>query len=231
MLFEACRHAGVTKIVCASSSSVYGNSDSLPKREDMPTDPLSPYALSKLAGESLAEIYARQYGLEIVAMRYFNVFGPRQDPESQYAAVVPRFITAMLQGEQPTIYGDGEQSRDFTYVDNVVDANLIAAGVVDPQALLEGSSRQESSPSRASTRGEALITNVACGGRFTLLELIAAINEILGTDISPRHAPPRAGDVRHCQASIDLAQERLGFFPRVSFEDGLRRTVNWFRRQ
>lgn len=219
-LLEACRAGGVRKVVVASSSSVYGDTPTLPKHEDMRPSPLSPYALSKLAVERLCHIYAREYGFEIVALRYFNIFGPWQDPESQYAAVVPRFITAMLQGERPTIYGDGIQSRDFTFVDNVVAANLQAAGVPgysDPAA------------ERATDSEGATVANIACGDRFTLLDLVAAINRILGTEIEPMHAEPRPGDVLHSQASIERAQQRLGYDPEVGFEDGLGRTVAWFR--
>ncbi len=218
-LLEACRAAGVNKVVVASSSSVYGDTPTLPKQEDMRPSPLSPYALSKLAVERLCHIYAREYGLEIVALRYFNVFGPWQDPQSQYAAVVPRFITAMLKGERPTIYGDGLQSRDFTYVDNVVAANLLAGGVLDiPDSVAEGGSDTEA----------ATVANIACGERYTLLDLVAAINGILGAEIEPKHAESRAGDVQHSQASIERAHERLGYDPEVDFEEGLHRTVAWF---
>jgi UDP-glucose 4-epimerase len=211
-LLEACRTAGIGTVVIASSSSVYGDTPTLPKGEDMPPSPLSPYAMSKLSSEQLCHIYAREYGLAIVALRYFNIFGPWQDPSSQYAAVIPRFVTAMLGGEQPTIYGDGLQSRDFTFVENVVAANLSA---IDHEARATG----------------AIVANIACGERYTLLDLIAAINRILGTDIEPNHASARPGDVLHSQASIHLARERLGYVPRVDFEEGLRRTVAWYQAQ
>ena len=224
-LLEACRAGGVNKVVVASSSSVYGDTPTLPKQEDMPPSPLSPYALSKLAVEQLCQIYAREYGFEIVALRYFNIFGPWQDPESQYAAVVPRFITAMLQGERPTIYGDGLQSRDFTFVDNVVAANLLAAGVPGNSGPKAG---RATDTEGATVVEGATVANIACGERYTLLDLVAAINNILGTEIEPRHAEVRSGDVLHSQASIERACQRLGYHPEVNFEDGLRRTVAWF---
>lgn len=209
-VFLAARDAGVKRVVYASSSSVYGETPVLPKSEDMMPQPLSPYALSKLAGEHYASVFKHVYGFEIVALRYFNIFGPRQDPESQYAAVIPRFLTALLSGQRPVVYGDGGQSRDFTYVDNVVDANLLASEA-------EG------------VAGRAF--NVACGGRYTLLELLSKLKEIIGTDIDPVHEPPRAGDVRDSQASIEAAQDGLGYRVSVDFEEGLRRTVEWFRNQ
>ena len=221
-LLEACRASGVNNVVVASSSSVYGDTPTLPKQEDMRPSPLSPYALSKLAVERLCHIYAREYGFQIVALRYFNIFGPWQDPESQYAAVVPRFITAMLQGERPTIYGDGLQSRDFTFVDNVVAANLKAAGMVGVAGGAEPAGLD------AAETGSAIVANIACGERYTLLDLVAAINRILGSDIEPRHAEARPGDVLHSQASIERARQRLGYEPEVEFDEGLRRTVAWF---
>jgi UDP-glucose 4-epimerase len=206
----AARHAGVNRVVYASSSSVYGNSPELPKREEMPTNPLSPYAVSKLAGENYCRAFYQVYGLETVCLRYFNVFGPRQDPNSQYAAVIPKFVTAMLDGGQPVIYGDGTQSRDFTYVDNVVAANLLAC-----RAPAGG------------VAGEAF--NVACGERTTLLELVAGLERALGKEATPEFAPPRPGDVKHSLAAIDRARERLGYRPRVSFERGLAHTVAFFQ--
>jgi UDP-glucose 4-epimerase len=207
-LFLAARDAGVRRVVYASSSSVYGDSEELPKHEGMIPQPLSPYALSKLAGEHYASVFKLVYGYEVVSLRYFNVFGPRQDPQSQYAAVVPRFVTALLEGRPPTIYGDGLQSRDFTYIDNVVEANLLAA-------------RAEKAAGKA--------FNVACGGRFSLLDLLAGLKEIIGTDVEPIHEEPRAGDVRDSQASISAAERELGFAVTVDFEEGLRRTVEWYR--
>lgn len=203
----AAKEAGVRRVVLAGSSSAYGDSRILPKTEDMPGNPLSPYAVTKYVAELYGKVFARVYGLETVCLRYFNVFGPRQSSDTQYAAVIPRFVLAMMQGKRPLIYGDGEQSRDFTYVDNVVEANLLAAET-------EGIS------------GETF--NVGCGIRYTLNDLVARLNQLLGTRLEPEYGPPRAGDVRHSMASIDKAQRLLGYKPVVAFEDGLRRTVEWF---
>jgi nucleoside-diphosphate-sugar epimerase len=208
-LLLAARDAGVRRFVFASSSSVYGDTPALPKSEDLPTSPLSPYAVSKLSAESYCRVFTRLYGLETVSLRYFNVFGPRQDPGSAYAAVIPLFIDAMLNGQRPRINGDGSQSRDFSYIDNVVQANLLAA-------------------ERPQIGGE--VFNVACGERATLLDLVAALNRILGTSIEPEFGPPRAGDVQHSQADISRARDRLGYVPLVRFEAGLERTVAWYRR-
>jgi nucleoside-diphosphate-sugar epimerase len=205
-LLVAARDAGVRRVVYASSSSVYGDTPTLPKIEDMKPAPLSPYAVSKLTGEHYCRVFYQVYGLETVALRYFNVFGPRQDPTSQYAAVIPKFVTAMLKGEQPVIYGDGEQSRDFSYVTNVVQANLLAA-------------------TAPGVGGQ--VFNIACGQRYNLLELVAAINRILGTDIAPVHTAPRVGDVRHSLADIARAREMLGYQVEVEFEEGLRRLIAW----
>jgi len=207
-VFLAARDSGVKRVVYASSSSVYGETPVLPKREDMTAQPLSPYALSKLVGEHYSSVFKQIYAFEIVSLRYFNIFGPRQDPESQYAAVVPRFITALLNAKAPVVYGDGLQSRDFTYVDNVVNANLLA-------------SEAEGIAGRA--------FNVACGGRYTLLELLARLKEILGSDIEPVHEAARAGDVRDSQASIEAAEQGFGYRVSVDFDEGVRRTVDWFR--
>jgi UDP-glucose 4-epimerase len=207
-LLLAARAAGVRRVIYAGSSSAYGDSAVLPKHEDLPPQPLSPYAAAKLAGEHYCAAFARSYGLETLTLRYFNVFGPRQDPASEYAAVVPRFITAMLRGQAPVIYGDGRQTRDFTYVDNVVEANLLAM---------------------ETPRADGAVCNVACGARYSLLDLVDRLNGILGTALVPRHAPARPGDVRHSQASIARAQEQLGYRVRVSFEEGLARTVAWYR--
>lgn len=206
----AARSAGARRVVYASSSSVYGDTEVLPKHESMTGQPLSPYALSKLAGEHYISVFNRVYGFEAVALRYFNIFGPRQDPESQYAAVIPRFARALLEGRQPVIYGDGLQSRDFTYVENVVEANLLA-------------SEAEGAAGRA--------FNVACGGRYSLLDLLGKLKEILGSDIEPIHEAARAGDVRDSQASIELAQNALGYKVKVDFDEGLRRTAEWYRAQ
>ena len=207
-LLIAARDAGVSRFVYASSSSVYGDTPQLPKIETMATAPLSPYAVSKLAGEHYCGIFRALYGLETIALRYFNVFGPRQDPGSQYAAVVPNFIRAVVGRTPPTIFGDGLQSRDFTYVDNAVQANLLAC----------------EAPRSATGR----TYNVACGSSATLLDLIAALERVLGAPIRPIHAPPRRGDVRHSLAGIEEARRHLGYAPAVSLEEGLRRTVSWF---
>jgi UDP-glucose 4-epimerase len=204
----AAREAQVRRVVYSSSSSVYGNSPTLPKHEDMPTHPLSPYAVSKLAGENYCTAFHEVYGLPTVSLRYFNVFGPRQDPDSEYAAVIPKFITAMLKDESPIIYGDGLQSRDFTYVTNVVAANL-----------------------RACEREDAVgqVMNVALGDRVTLLELVEELNAILGTQRLPRFEAERPGDVKHSQADASRAKALLGLEEFVNFRQGLRETVEWFR--
>ncbi|NLE75762.1 MAG: SDR family oxidoreductase [Chloroflexi bacterium] len=204
----AALEAGVRKVVYASSSSVYGDLPGLPKDEEMPTRPLSPYGVTKLMGEHYCAVFSQLHGLPTVSLRYFNVFGPRQDPASQYAAVIPRFIQAMLAGQRPTIYGDGGQSRDFTYVGDVVRANLAAA--------------------RQPTTG-ALVLNAACGRRYSLLELVAYLNGILGTQIEPRFDPPRPGDIRHSQAAVERLAQTLGLRLDTPLEEGLRRTVAWLR--
>lgn len=207
-LLLAARDAGAGRFVYASSSSVYGDTPILPKSEDLPTSPLSPYAVSKLAGEQYCRVFARLYGLETVCLRYFNVFGPRQDPASEYAAVVPKFITAMARGDAPLVHGDGLQSRDFTYIANVVTANLLA----------------EQAPGVA---GE--VFNVACGSRASLLDLIAALNRILGTSIEPRFGEARPGDVKHSLADISRARRLLAYETAVDFEEGLALAVAWFK--
>jgi len=203
----AARDEGVRRVVYAASSSAYGDSPSLPKEESMKPEPLSPYAVQKYTGELYCRNFFTLYGLETVAIRYFNVFGPRQDPNSQYAAVIPRFVTALRDGRPPVIYGDGEQSRDFTYVENVVQANLLALRA--PEAA-----------------GEMM--NFACGTRYTLNELCRMLQQILKTNIAPIHEAPRPGDVRHSQADIRKSQRLLGYTAHVSFEEGLRRTVAFF---
>jgi UDP-glucose 4-epimerase len=203
----AAHQAGVRRVVYASSSSVYGDTPELPRHEDMPTRPLSPYAVAKLAGENYCRVFTHVYGLPTVSLRYFNVFGPRQDPTSQYAAVIPRFITAMLDGKPPVVFGDGLQSRDFTYVTNVVQANLRACESGD---------------------GIGAVFNVGGGEQHTLLELVAVLNRILGTHHAPVFDAPRPGDVRHSLAAIDRGRVALGFQPEVGFEEGLRRTIEWF---
>jgi nucleoside-diphosphate-sugar epimerase len=210
-LLLAAREAGVRRFVYASSSSVYGDSPTLPKHEAMPPEPLSPYAISKLSTEMYARAFTRIYGLATVGLRYFNVFGPRQDPASEYAAVVPNFIMAIARGKRPTIYGDGTQTRDFTFVSNAVDANLAAARCGD--AALGNT------------------YNVACGERVSLLELVARINALFGTALEPVHAAPRAGDVKHSLADISLAARDLGYRPAIGLDEGLARTAAWFRKK
>jgi nucleoside-diphosphate-sugar epimerase len=205
----AARDAGVERFVYAASSSAYGDNPSLPKREDMKPEPLSPYAVSKLAGEFYSRVFHQIYGLQTVCLRYFNIFGPHQDPTSQYSAVIPIFITKMLRGESPTIYGDGEQSRDFTYVDNAVEANLLAA---------------------RSSRAAGHVINVACGARYSLNELVSKIQHLTGAAAPVVHAARRPGDVLHSMGDIALAEDLLGYRPNVSFDEGLRATVEWFRR-
>src|SRR5947209_7914756 len=204
----AARDARVRRVVYAASSSAYGNSARLPKTETDPTAPLSPYAVAKLAGEHYCAAFSEVYGLETVRLRYFNVFGPRQTPDSPYAAVIPRFLEAMLAGKSPIIYGDGQQSRDFTYVADVVQANLRAAQAPGVSGK---------------------VFNIACGHRTSLLELVDQINGLLGTKIKPVHEPARPGDVKHSQADISPAQSELGYTPKVRIEDGLRQCLDYFR--
>jgi UDP-glucose 4-epimerase len=207
-LLDMARKAGVRRVVFAGSSSVYGDQPTPAKRENLLPQPLSPYAAAKVAGEMYCQAFTATYGLETVSIRYFNVFGPRQDPQSQYAAVIPKFITEMLAGRRPTIFGDGRQSRDFTYIDNIVHGNLLAADA--PTAV-----------------GRTI--NVACGESFNLLELVAGINKALGTNLEPIFEPARAGDVRESLADISLARKLLSYEPIVGFEEGLRRTVDYYR--
>ncbi|MDH5294415.1 MAG: NAD-dependent epimerase/dehydratase family protein, partial [Acidimicrobiia bacterium] len=208
-VLDAARAAGVRRFVYASSSSAYGDTPVLPKREDMVPSPLSPYAVSKLAGEHYCKAFTKVYGLECVALRYFNVYGPRQDPTSHYSAVIPLFATALLTGATPTVFGDGEQTRDFTYIDNVVRANLLAA---------------EAGPQVA---GEAM--NIACGERVSLNELLSAIAEVVGLeDFEAVYRDPRPGDVRDSLADITKAQTLIGYVPEVRLSEGLKRTVEWF---
>ena len=204
----AAREAKIERVVYASSSSVYGNSPTLPKREDMPAEPISPYAVSKLAGENYCRSFTHVYGLETVCLRYFNIFGPRQDPNSEYAAAIPRFVTLMLKGERPTIYGDGQQSRDFTYVANAVRANLLAC---------------------RADQAAGGVFNVACGEQHTLLKVIDALNHILGGNLRPIFAAPRPGDIRDSLASIARASQLLGYRPETSLEEGLESTAQWVR--
>jgi nucleoside-diphosphate-sugar epimerase len=207
-LLVAARDAGVKRVVYAGSSSAYGNTPTLPKVETMPTAPLSPYALQKLVAEQYCQMFTALYGLETVTTRYFNVFGPRQDPSSPYSGVISLFISALCEGRQPTIYGDGEHTRDFTYVANVVDGVLRAA-------TAEGAS------------GEVI--NVAVGGRISLNHLFRAVRDLVGAKVEPIYAAPRTGDVKDSQADISKARRILGYEPAVSFEDGLNATVAWYR--
>lgn len=208
-LLEAARDAGVKRLVYAASSSAYGDTEVLPKEEMMKPKPLSPYAVNKLACEYYAAVYAAVYGLQTVCLRYFNIFGPRQDPASEYAAVIPKFIKLMLKGERPVIYGDGEQSRDFTYIDNAVEANLLAC--------------------KSEKVGQGEIINVACGERFSLNDLVAELNEIFGTRLEPLYSEARPGDVKHSLAAIERARDLLGYQVKVGFREGLERTVEWLR--
>jgi UDP-glucose 4-epimerase len=207
-LLDVARQCGVRRLVFGGSSSAYGDQPIVAKHEGLLPAPLSPYAAAKVAGEFYCQAFTATYGLETVTIRYFNVFGPRQDPQSQYAAVIPKFITSMLEGRRPTIFGDGQQSRDFTYIDNIVHGNLLAA---DARAAV----------------GRTI--NVACGESYNLLELIAGINRLLGTAIQPIFEPARAGDVRESLADISLARELLGYEPTVGFDEGLRRTIDYYR--
>jgi UDP-glucose 4-epimerase len=208
----AARDAKVRRVVYAASSSAYGDTPTLPKHEDMPPNPISPYAVAKLASEYYMVSFYRCYGLETVCLRYFNIFGPRQDPTSPYSGVLAKFITQMLKGEQPTIFGDGEQSRDFTYIDNAVEANLLASRA--PAADVAGR-----------------VFNVATGTRFDLNETYRALKKIIGYTGDPKYGPERAGDVKHSLADIARAQRHLGYKPKVDFEEGLRRSVDWYKSQ
>jgi UDP-glucose 4-epimerase len=199
----AARDAGVRKVVFASSAAVYGETPELPKKEDMCPDPMSPYAVTKLAGEHHCEVFRKLYGLETVSLRYFNVFGPRQDPSSEYSGVISRFISALAKGEQPVIYGDGEQTRDFVYVKDVVRANILAG------------------------RSGSGVFNIAGGRRTNLNQLASTIGKILGRNVRPEHRDARAGDIRDSLADISRAKE-IGYQPETSLEDGLSRTIEWF---
>jgi nucleoside-diphosphate-sugar epimerase len=208
-LLLAARDQGVRRFVYAASSSAYGDQPGLPKREEMRPDPLSPYAAAKLVGEYYCQVFTRAYQLETVSLRYFNVFGPRQDPSSQYSGVISRFISALMSGEQPVIYGDGEHSRDFTFVENIVEANLRAA---------------------ESTGAVGQIINVANGQRTTLNELLSVLKSVTGrTEVQPEYREARVGDVRHSLADITRARELLGYEPRVGLEEGLKLTIDWWK--
>jgi UDP-N-acetylglucosamine/UDP-N-acetyl-alpha-D-glucosaminouronate 4-epimerase len=209
-LLMACREAKVRRVVYASSSSVYGDDPALPKVETLPTNPISPYAVSKLGAEHYCRTFARLYGLETVSLRYFNVFGPRQNPESIYSAVIPRFLEQALKREPLEVHGDGLQSRDFTYIDNVVQGNVLAMET-------------------PGVSGE--VFNLACNNRHTLLDIATEIGRFLGRELERRHTPPRAGDVRHTQADITKAERLLHYAPTVGFADGMRRTCEYFVRR
>jgi UDP-glucose 4-epimerase len=207
-LLLAARDAGIKRFVYASSSAAYGDSPRLPKVETILPNPLSPYAVGKLVGEYYCSVFYQVYGLETISLRYFNVFGPYQDPTSTYAAAIPAFVTAMLKDKSPTIYGDGNQSRDFTYIDNVVEANLLAARTKQ-------------------TKGDVI--NIACGLAVTINEIIDIINDLLGKNIKPIYADPRPGDVKHSLADLKKANQVTGYAPIVSFKQGLEKAITWYR--
>jgi UDP-glucose 4-epimerase len=207
-LLVAAKETSVRRVVYAASSSAYGDQPTLPKVETMSPEPLSPYAVAKLVGEYYCQVFTRAYGLETVALRYFNVFGPRQDPSSQYSGVISRFISALMRGERPVIFGDGEQSRDFTYVANAVEANLRAA---------------------ESARAVGHVINVANGQRITLNELLEVLKRLTGREAEAEYRPPRVGDVRHSLADITRARDLLDYEPQVGLEDGLRHTIDWWQ--
>jgi nucleoside-diphosphate-sugar epimerase len=209
-LLVAARAAGARRVMYAGSSSVYGDTPTLPKREDMLPNPISPYAVAKLAGEHYMSAFTRVYGLETVTLRYFNVFGPFQDPTSHYSGVLAIFCRKLLAGEQPTIYGDGEQSRDFTFIENVVAANLLAADA--PAEKVSGK-----------------MMNVATGAAVTLNQVFEILRELTGYSGNPAYAEPRSGDIKHSLADISRARELLGYVPQVDFREGIRRTVEWYK--
>lgn len=209
-LLIACRDAKVKRVIYAASSSVYGNANVAVKSETLPANPLSPYALTKYAGEKYCHLFTSIYSLETICLRYFNVFGPYQDPKSQYAAVIPTFINRMLIGEKPTVFGDGSQSRDFTYVENNVEANILAM---------------------QATKGIGESINIALGETTTLIEVINLINQELGTNIQPEFGTPRIGDVAHSKADISKAKQLLGYIPQKSFKEGLKETIEWYKKQ
>jgi UDP-glucose 4-epimerase len=210
-VLQAARDCNVGRVIFASSSSVYGNTPVLPKHEGLTPTPLSPYAVSKLTGEHYCQVFHQLYGLETVTLRYFNVFGPFQDPTSQYSAVIPKFINLLRRGERPTIYGNGEQSRDFTYVDNVVHANILAATVAGGVA--------------------GGVFNAACHDQITLNSLVRALNDALETAIDPLYTEPRLGDIKHSFAAIEKFEKATGYQPLVPFAEGVRQTVAWYCRE
>jgi UDP-glucose 4-epimerase len=206
----AAKEEGVKRVIYASSSSIYGDTPTLPKHEKMPPYPLSPYALQKYIGEQYCRLFYQLYGLDSVSLRYFNIFGPKQDPNSVYSAVIPRFIDALLHDRSPIIFGDGEQSRDFTFIENVVQANLLAM-------------------SAEHLHGEAM--NIACGKRISLNQLLKILKQILGSKLSSVYQEPRQGDVRHSLADIDKSKKMISYMPKVGTEEGLKKTVDFFKRQ
>ena len=214
-ILMAAKETGVKRVVYSASSAAYGDTPTLPKHETMTPAPLSPYAVAKLAGEHYCSCFAGVYGLETISLRYFNVFGARQDPNSQYAAVIPAFVTRMLAGQSPIVFGDGEQSRDFCYIDNVVDANLLAAGILPSGGGLERLS------------GE--VVNIACGDRISLNRIIARINELIGTELKPDYQAARPGDVKHSLADISEAKRVIGYEPKIMLDEGLRLSIEWFK--
>jgi nucleoside-diphosphate-sugar epimerase len=204
------RDARVKKVIYASSSSIYGDTPTLPKKEDMPPNPLSPYALQKYVGEKYCWLFFQLYGLETISLRYFNIFGPKQDPTSIYSAVIPKFIDALVKGDPPIIFGDGEQSRDFTYIDNVVQANLLAM---------------------ATDHLNGEVVNIACGKRISLKQLLTILKDILGSKVCPEYQEPRIGDVKHSLADISKGKKLLNYVPQVETEVGLKRTVEFFQKR
>jgi UDP-glucose 4-epimerase len=211
-VLEGARRAGVRRVVYAASSAAYGDEPGLPKVETMRPAPISPYGATKLAGEVAMQVYARAFGLETVCLRYFNVFGPRQDPQSEYAAVIPKFITAVLAGKPLRIFGDGQQSRDFCHIDNVVEANLAAAAAEGPRVA-------------------GGVFNVGCGEAIDLNRVVAILGDVLGRKIDPIYEPARAGDIKHSWGDVSAARAAFGFRAGVSFADGLRRTIEWYKSQ
>lgn len=206
----AARDEGVIKFVYASSSSVYGDNPELPKREDFPVRPISPYALTKYAGERYSQIFWGLYGLPTICLRYFNVFGPNQNPDSQYSAVIPKFIKCFLKNESPTIFGDGEQSRDFTFVDNVVEANLLAANAPN---------------------GNGEVFNIACGGETSLNQLVSMLRDITGKKIEPKYEAAQKGDVSHSKADISKAEKAFGYAPKIEIKEGIIKTFEWYKKK
>ena len=206
-VLTAAKDSGIKKVICASSSSVYGDTPTLPKSEDMAINPLSPYAVTKATGELYCKVFQELYGLPTVSLRYFNVFGPRQDPTSQYSAVIPKFVDAILNDRSPLVYGDGEQSRDFSYIKHVVDANILAC-----------------------ESDKTGVYNIACGRRITVNKLIGMINEILGKDVEPTYSEARVGDIKHSLADISKAS-RFGYEPKSDFKQELEETIRWFRNE